>query len=77
MITQLHEVIVEGATQTELPDSLYDMMGEMKFSVDRKLEADVANAFDLPLLRKVYPHTTPVDTITRLTKNYIISRLDK
>lgn len=77
MITQLHEVIVEGATQTDTPPELYDMMSEMKFTVDRKIEADVANAFDLPLLRRVHPHTTPVDAITRLTKNYVISKINK
>ena len=71
MIHLLYNKTLETAVHTDLPDELYYMMGDMKFTISPELETNTVTKFDLPLLRNIAPNTTPNNRIVRITETYI------
>ena len=71
MIHLLYNKIQQNAIHTDLPDELYYMMGDMKFTMSPELETSTVTKFDLPLLRNIAPNTTPNNRITQITETYI------
>jgi len=72
MITPV-SIQIENSMATELPNQLYNMMSSMKFTIDKNLETYSIGRFNIPELRNIGPHTTPVDHITRMTRRVIHS----
>ena len=73
MITQLSPPL-ENSLTADLPsDDLYRMMGSMKFTIDRELEMVVVRKFNISMLTKISPNTTPVDHITSITRTALYS----
>lgn len=68
---------IEDFHAVELPFELYDMMRYMKFTVDTELERNVVRKLNIPVLARVSPNTTPVDSITRNIRTALISYIEE